>query len=103
MPHKTKKPLVEIRCQGCGRTQHVRRLEVCDGYTCSLGSCRLNPDFKIPEHQEGFICELVMCAAGGFSGYRIRVASDEDLQAVARARAIRDAGISLLSQAAPVN
>ena len=103
MPRKTKRPLAEIRCQGCGRAQHVRRLQVCDGYTCSLGSCRLNPEFKIPEHQEGFICELVMNAAGGFSGYRIRVASEEDLQSVARARAIRDAGIRMLSQAARVN
>jgi hypothetical protein len=97
------KAQVEIGCQGCGRTQHVRRLEVCGGYTCSLGSCRLNRDFKIPEPQDGFIGELVVYAAGGFSRYRIRVASDEDLQAVARAGAIRDAGVRLRSRSTQAN
>ena len=101
--NKSTKPSIEIRCQGCGRTQRTRHVQVCDGYTCSLGSCRINPDFKIPEHQEGFVCELVLNAAGGFSGYRIRVASEDDLRSIARARAIRDAGTGMLSQAARVN
>jgi len=92
--------LVEIRCDGCGRTQQVRRARIipCDGYTCSLGSCRLNPDFRTPTPPEGFVCALELNVAGGFSGYRVRLATLEDRQAIARARAIRDAGIVLWAQ-----
>ena len=90
-----KEPLVEIVCAGCGRTQRVRASKViaCDGYTCSLGACKQNPDFKLPRPPEGFVCVLELHAAGGFSGWSIRPATDDDRRAVERARAIRDQGL----------
>jgi hypothetical protein len=51
----------------------------------------------VPTPEEGFICELILNAAGGFSGYRI-AATNKDNDSIARARAIRDAGIRLFAQ-----
>ena len=91
MPEKS--PTVEIACAGCGRVQRVRKSKVvpCDAYTCALGSCNRNPGFKTPAPPEGYVCEHVLNAAGGFSGYRLRIATAEEERSVARARAIRDA------------
>lgn len=92
MSRNPNEPKIEIACAGCGRTQHVRPSKViaCDGYTCSLSSCKQNPDFRVPTPPEGFVCVIELYAAGGFSGWTIREASETQRQAVARARAIRD-------------
>lgn len=94
-----KEQKVTISCAGCGRTQILRKSKIipCDGYTCSLGSCKLNPDFKIPQIPDGYICEEIINAAGGFDGWKIHVANEEDLQSVERAKAIRDQGIKQLA------
>lgn len=88
-------PTVEIACAGCGRTQRVRRSKVvsCDAYICALGSCKQNPSFKTRAPPDGYVCEHVLNAAGGFSGYRLRIATPEQARAVARAKAIRDAAV----------
>lgn len=85
---------VEIACAGCGRTQRVRASKVipCDGYTCSLSGCKKNPDFKVPPAPEGYVCTHIMNVAGGFSGWVIGLATDEDKRSIERAKAIRDAG-----------
>ena len=36
-----------------------------------------------------------MFAAGGFIGYSMRMATDEDLESIERAKRIRDAGIKM--------
>jgi hypothetical protein len=65
----------------------------CDGYTCSLGSCKQNPDFKLPVVPEGWVCALELYAAGGFSGWTLRPARQDEQRSIERARAIRDAGM----------
>ncbi|MEW6568230.1 MAG: hypothetical protein AB1449_08720 [Chloroflexota bacterium] len=92
MKPKTETP-VEVACAGCGRTQRVRpsRITPCDGYTCALGGCKQNPDFKLPAIPEGWIRVLEVGAAGGFPGWRTRPATQAERQSVARAKAIRDA------------
>ena len=46
---------VTVACAGCSRTVRVRptKLLKCDGYTCSLSGCKLNPEFRIPEPPVG--------------------------------------------------
>ena len=98
---KSREELITITCDGCLREQKIRKskLELCDGYTCALGRCNKNPGFKIPKQlPEGYVCQLILNAAGGFSGYRIQVASPEEVRSVARAIAIRDAGIAAIRQ-----
>ena len=93
MSRNPTEPRIEIACAGCGRTQRVRLSTViaCDGYTsCSLGSCKQNPDFRVPTPPEGSVCVIEIHAAGAFSGWTIREASEAERQSVARARAIRD-------------
>lgn len=89
-------PIIEVVCDGCGRTQRVRvsKIVPCQGYTCSLSSCKQNQDFKLPEVPHGFVRSITMNAAGGFSGWAIRLATDEELESIERAKAIRDAGIA---------
>ena len=67
MSRKINETFVEVACAGCGRTQRVRASKVipCDGYTCSLGRCKQNPDFKPPEVLDGWICVHESHAAGG--------------------------------------
>ena len=58
MFQKPSEAIVEIACAGCGRTQRIRARKVppCDGYTCSLGSCKQNPNFKTRLRQRvGFV------------------------------------------------
>jgi len=94
-----KEQKVTISCAGCGRTQTLRKSKImpCDGYTCSLGSCKLNPNFKLPETPDGYICEEIMNAAGGFDGWKFRKPTADELQSVERAKAIRDAGVKQLA------
>lgn len=95
MSRKINETFVEIACAGCGRTQRVRASKViaCDGYTCSLGRCKQNPDFKLPEVLDGWICIHEPYAAGGFSGWKIRPATQDEKRSIERAKAIRDAGL----------
>ncbi len=94
-----KEQKVTISCDGCGRTQtlHQSKITPCDGYTCSLGSCKLNPKFKLPETPDGYICEEIMNAAGGFAGWKFRKPTTDELQSVERAKAIRNTGIKQLA------
>ena len=108
---------VEIACAGCGRTQRVRARKVvpCDGYTCSLAGCKKNPDFKLPDvsvkygiaraqlivteynpiisDPDGYVCEIIPHAAGAFSGWILRPATEEEKRSVQRAKQIRDAAL----------
>jgi hypothetical protein len=87
---------ITIACAGCGRTQQLRpsKLLNCDYYTCGTSSpCKANPDWKHPARPEGFIMRIHMNAAGAFTGYQIMPATEEELAAIARARAIRDEGV----------
>lgn len=88
-----KSRIIEIVCAGCGRSQRVSesKVVVCDAYTCALGSCTQNPHFAPPQPPNGYVCEHILNAAGGFSGYRLRIATSEQMQAIDRAKAIRDA------------
>ena len=97
---KSREELITVSCDGCLREQKIRKskLELCDGYTCAFGRCNKNPGFKIPELPEGYVCQLILNVAGGFCGYKIKIASPEEAQSVARAIAIRDAGIAVLRQ-----
>jgi hypothetical protein len=90
----TEEPRVTVSCAGCGRTQTLRRSRLiqCDYYTCSLGCCKQNPDFKLPDRPNDlYITELVLQAAGGFSGARFRLMAPEDYASLQRARAIVEA------------
>ena len=91
---------VEIACAGCGRTQRVRARKVvpCDGYTCSLGGCKKNPDFKLPIGPDGYVCVIKSHAAGAFSGWILRPATEEEKRSVQRAKQIRDATLVGLPQ-----
>jgi len=98
--HKNKsEPKIEVACAGCGRTQSVRisKIQTCEGYTCSLGSCKLNPKFNHPVAPSGYICEIVFQAAGSFSGWKIRPATEEEMVGMERAKAIRDAGMNQIT------
>jgi hypothetical protein len=90
---------ITVSCVGCGRTQSLRKskLTICDGYTCSLGSCKLNPDYKFPVIPDGYIREIISNAAGSFGGWIIRKATKEELEGLGRARALRDWGINKLA------
>ena len=98
MTRTSDEPKIEIACAGCGRTQHIRpsKIITCDGYTCSQRSCTLNPDFHVPRPPEGWVCVIEMNAAGAFSGWTMREASEEERRSVARARAILAAGLASL-------
>jgi hypothetical protein len=90
--------LIEVPCAGRGRTQRVRPSKIvpCDGSTCSLGRCKKNPDFEIPQAPEGYVCSVKMNAAGAFRGWEIRPATLGEKRSLERARAIRDAAIMQL-------
>jgi hypothetical protein len=92
---------VTVSCPGCGRTQTVRRSKLirCDYYTCGLGCCKQNPDFRLPARPNDlYVIEHVLCAAGGFSGVKFRLMSPEDYASVKRARAIMEAARRKLSE-----
>ncbi len=90
---------IKVACAGCGRTQSVRKSKVtpCEGYTCGLDCCKLNPDFKLPETPSGYIRQTIFGAAGSFFGWKFCVPTNEELQGMEGAKAIRDAGIRQLS------
>jgi len=98
MSQKPNEDIVEIACAGCGRTQRIRARKVhpCDGYTCSLGSCKQNPNFKTPTAPPGWICLIEIGAAGGFSGWTLRPATEDEYLSIERAKSIRDAGMEIL-------
>lgn len=83
---------IEVACAGCGRTQRLRASKVipCGGYTCAYGSCKQNPAFHLPKVPEGCVCVLEMRAAGGFSGWTVRIANQEERRSIERAKTLRD-------------
>jgi hypothetical protein len=89
--------LIEIACAGCGRTQRVRAAKVrkADYYTCDYGTCAKNPKGIESLRPEGFITELDMNAAGGFTGVTVRHASPSEWASDSRCRVRRgrDSGI----------
>jgi hypothetical protein len=94
---KNTEPLIEIPCAGCGRVQRLRQSSVavsCEFYTCSHGSCKVNPAFQLPTIPDGMIREEHMQAAAGFTGYRLRIATIDERESIARARAIRDMAVA---------
>jgi hypothetical protein len=86
---------IEVACASCGRIQRVRARKIihCDGYTCSYGRCKKNPDFKIPKARENDICVITPNAAGSFNGWTIRPATVEERRSIERAKAILDEGM----------
>ncbi|MET8836579.1 hypothetical protein ABZV78_22035 [Micromonospora sp. NPDC004540] len=79
---------VVVRCTGCAKTQTLRpsRIEPCDGYYCT-------PEHGPKDDQPpGLVREQIIHAAGGFWGWRDVVPSQEDMDAIARARAIMALG-----------
>ena len=85
--------IIDIACVGCGRTQRVSesKVVVCDAYTCALVSCTQDTQFTPSKPPDGYVREHILYAAGGFSGYRLRVATAEQMQAIDRAKVIQDA------------
>lgn len=85
---------ITIECFGCKRTQTLRKSKLikCDYYTCSLGSCKLNPDLEIP-HKEGYMVVTEHNVAGGFCGINFRKQSQEDLESINRAKQIKNLGL----------
>ena len=85
---------VTIKCQGCEKTQTLRprKVQQCDGYYC--GRC----SFTSPAAPQGCVKEIVFCAAGGFWGYRIVLASPEDVAAHERAKDILQRGLRRLGE-----
>src|SRR5580658_10234037 len=101
MGNRKGEPLTEVACAGCGRTQRLRKRRIipCDGYTCAgWGHCKLNPSFSLPPVPEGCVREMVSNAAGAFEGYRTRFATQEQSEAIARARRLRDWAIDRYAQ-----
>ena len=94
---KRKGEKIEIACQGCGRTQTVRKSKLvpCDYYTCSF-DCKANPDWAHPYRPEGFVRVAHMHAAGAFYGHEIRPATEDEKASIDRAEAIRSAGLRQL-------
>jgi hypothetical protein len=75
------------------------RLVRCDLYTCGLGCCKQNPDFKLPERPNDlYLVEHVLVAAGGFSGVKFRLMTPEEYASIERARAILEAGRKKLAE-----
>jgi len=94
-------PRITVSCAGCGRTQTVRRskLITCDHYTCGLGCCKRNPDFKLPDRPNDlYVTEYVLYAAGGFAGVKVRLITPADDASVRRARAIMEAARKKFSE-----
>jgi len=84
---------ITIECSGCKRTQTLRKSKLikCDIYTCSLGECKINADFKIIP-KEGFIIVLECNVAGGFCGVNYKKPTNMDLESINRARNIEYLG-----------
>jgi len=90
---------------GCGKYQMVRQAKMnrslqfvgcmnCEG-------CRKAEDFALANKPEGTHLEFNVpghAGVGGFGGWRVRLSTPEHEASFARARAIRDAGISLLGK-----
>ena len=85
---------ITIECAGCKRTKTLRKSKLikCDIYTCSLGGCKINPNFKIPE-KDGCITVIKYEVAGGFCGINYRIPTNEDLKGVERAKNILHRGL----------
>ncbi|MEZ4630659.1 MAG: hypothetical protein R2880_08125 [Deinococcales bacterium] len=98
------KILVEIQCSGCGRVQRLskNKVEKCDYYICGFRDCKVNPDWE-PEKPLNVIKVIIPNAAGGFSGIRFELPTKEDLEAIDRAIAIRDAGLEQLKKKGPTS
>jgi hypothetical protein len=89
---------ITIACAGCGRTQTLRRSKVivCDAYWCGVGSCNLHPEIQHPAPPDGYVCEVEMYAAGGFSGHTMRPATDVDRMVIKRAQRILERGMAMM-------
>ena len=82
-----------IECISCKRTQIVmkNKLIKCDYYTCSLGCCKMNPEFELPE-KHGCITVIEFNAAGSFSGIINRVSTKEEQESLNRAKKLKYLG-----------
>ena len=90
---------ITIECSGCKRTQTLRKIKVskCDFYLCSLGECKLNPDFEIPK-RDGYIISFEINAAGAFTGVKYEVPTQEHIEGVKRAKQILYTGMMQLKE-----
>lgn len=75
---------VVVKCDGCVKTQTLRpsKIEPCDGYCCTSEH---GPKTR---QRPGLMRQQIINAAGGFWGWRDVVPTQQDMDAVARARAI---------------
>ncbi|MBB4944419.1 hypothetical protein FHR32_008825 [Streptosporangium album] len=81
---------VTVQCHGCDKTQTLRpsKIERCDAYACTW------EHGPREELAPGLVREIVYNAAGGFWGWRDVLATEEDAQAVRRAREIAVLGVA---------
>jgi hypothetical protein len=56
---------------------------------------------KPPRPPDGSICDIIMHAAGGFSGWTIRVATPDEAASLARARWLRDFAVAAMGSPNP--
>jgi hypothetical protein len=97
------RPLVETSCAGCGRTQKVgpEKITDCVAYTCTHGSCKRNPSFRLPVTPPGQTYEEAF-TIGGFTGHKLRAMSLnewlEELEGTARAQDILVRAKKLINQ-----
>ena len=93
-----KRPLTKIECSGgCGKFQMTRKtknLASWDAVGC--GKCEGWLALMAKEIPEGMIRECEMSAFGGFDAVRVRTATAEERDAVARARWLRDAALGIV-------
>ena len=93
---------VAVACDGCGRTVYVRPSKIipCDIYYCqsSWQGCKRNSEHRLPPVPDGYLGVHTMNAAGSLDGYTLKVASPEDREGVARAKALLDAGLAAIAE-----
>ena len=93
---KARQPKTTVVCASCGRTNTLRASCVAqhDYYLCGL--CDKNNAYIHPPRFDGMIRIIDLNAAGGFIGFTTRMATEEELESVDRAKAIRDAASGIL-------
>jgi hypothetical protein len=86
---------VQVACFGCGKTQRVRpsKITPCDAYLCNSSQCAS----LMPEPPEGFLRKFQYEAAGGFGGYIIRPATEEEQLSIRRAKDIAASVVEVTS------
>jgi len=91
---------ITIECLSCKRTQTLRKSKVikADYYTCSLGICKINPDFIFPKLRDGYVRVIEMNASGSFSGVTDRISTKEEKVSIDRAREIKYASMIFIKE-----